>query len=172
MRPFPFDFKSAPERIRIHAEALARRPLGGSVRDRGPYADRKRRIIDLSRAAANSIGLVEQGVGPARMTVTDRPAEAQKISADEETYFEVQVGAFEDGAEAQSVLSQVQSRFEKAYIAPREGPAGEHYRVRIGPFKRKAYAQRIANALKRGGHYVFLDEIPESAVAKDNTPER
>jgi rare lipoprotein A len=32
--------------------------------DRGPYADPKRRIIDLSKAAADSIGLVEPGVGP------------------------------------------------------------------------------------------------------------
>src|SRR5688572_677253 len=32
------------------------------ITDRGPYADKKRRIIDLSKAAADSIGLVEQGV--------------------------------------------------------------------------------------------------------------
>jgi rare lipoprotein A len=105
------------------------------ITDRGPYADKKRRIIDLSRAAADSIGLVEQGVGPVRVTVTERPAEAQKISANEETFFEVQVGAFEDGEEAQRVLSQVQPWFEASYIAPRDGPAGEYYRVRIGPFK-------------------------------------
>jgi rare lipoprotein A len=102
---------------------------------RGPYADKKCLIIDLSRAAADSIGLVEQGVGRVRVTVTERPAEAQKISADEETFFEVQVEAFEDGEEAQKVLSQVQSQFEAMYLAMRDGPAGEYYRVRIGPFK-------------------------------------
>jgi rare lipoprotein A (peptidoglycan hydrolase) len=31
------------------------------ITDRGPYADTKRRIIDLSRAAADSSGLVKQG---------------------------------------------------------------------------------------------------------------
>src|SRR5512144_1367586 len=31
------------------------------ITDRGPYADKKRRIIDLSKAAADSIGIVEQG---------------------------------------------------------------------------------------------------------------
>jgi cell division protein FtsN len=80
------------------------------------------------------------------------------------------VGAFEDGEEAQRVLSQVQPWFEASYIAPRDGPAGEYYRVRIGPFKTKEYAQQIANSLKRRGHHVFLDEVPESALAKDQTP--
>src|SRR5690242_52310 len=31
------------------------------INDRGPYAQPKRRIIDLSRAAANSIGIVQDG---------------------------------------------------------------------------------------------------------------
>lgn len=173
----PTDMTAAHRKLPLGTKVLVENLETGDtvevkITDRGPYADRKRRIIDLSRAAANSIGLVEQGVGPVRVTVTERPAKAQKISADEETYFEVQVGAFEDGEEAHSVLSQVQSRFEEAYIAPREGPAGEYYRVRIGPYKTKADAQQIANALKGGGHYVFLDEVPASAVAKDDTPER
>jgi rare lipoprotein A len=134
------------------------------ITDRGPYSDSKRRIIDLSKAAADSIGLVEQGVGRVQVTVTQRPADAEKTAVEEETYFEVQVGAFEDGEQANSVLSGVKPWFPEAYIAPRDGPAGEYYRVRIGPFKTKEQAQQIANALKRGGHHVFLDEVPESAL--------
>ena len=140
------------------------------ITDRGPYADPKRRIIDLSKAAANSIGLVEQGVGPVRVTVTEKPAEAQKTSPYEATFFEVQVGAFEDGEEAQQVLSQLQPWFQEAYLAPRDGPAGEYYRVRIGPFRAKEDAQQIASALKRGGHHVFLDEVPENAIPKEAPP--
>jgi rare lipoprotein A len=140
------------------------------ITDRGPYANPKRRIIDLSKAAANSIGLVEQGVGPVRVTVTEKPAEAQKTSPYEATFFEVQVGAFEDGEEAQQVLSQLQPWFQEAYLAPRDGPAGEYYRVRIGPFRTKEDAQRVASALKRGGHHVFLDEVPESAIPQEAPP--
>ena len=140
------------------------------ITDRGPYADPKRRIIDLSKAAANSIGLVEQGIGPVRVTVTEKPAEAQKSSPSEETFFEVQVGAFEDGEEAQQVLRQVQLWFQEAYIAPRDGPSGQYYRVRIGPFRTKEEAQQIASALKRGGHHVFLDEVPESALSNEAAP--
>jgi rare lipoprotein A len=137
------------------------------ITDRGPYADLQRRIIDLSKAAANSIGLVEQGVGPVRVTVTENPAQAQKINRDEETIFEVQVGAFEDGEQANTVLEQVTPWFPDAYIAPRDGPAGQYYRVRVGPFTAKEDAQRIANSLKRGGHRVFLDEVPESALPEE-----
>jgi rare lipoprotein A len=134
------------------------------ITDRGPYADRKRRIIDLSKAAADSIGLVEQGLGQVQVTVTEAPANTQKTTTDEEIYYEVQVGAFEDDAQAQIVLNQVKPWFPKAYITSRDGPAGEFYRVRIGPFKSKEDAQQIASALKRGGHRVFLDEVPESTV--------
>lgn len=140
------------------------------ITDRGPHADPKHRIIDLSKAAANSIGLVEQGVGPVRVTVTEKPAEAQKTSPYEATFFEVQGGAFEEGEEAQQVLSQLQPWFQEAYLAPRDGPAGEYYRVRIGPFRAKEDAQQIASALKRGGHHVFLDEVPENAIPKEAPP--
>ena len=140
------------------------------ITDRGPYTDPKRRIIDLSKAAANSIGLVEQGVGAVRVTVTEKPADAQKTSPEEETFFEVQVGAFENGEDAQRVLGELQPWFQEAYIAPRDGPAGEYYRVRIGPFITKEDAQQIANSLRQGGHHVFLDEVPESALSKETAP--
>jgi rare lipoprotein A len=133
------------------------------ITDRGPYADKKRRIIDLSKAAADSIGLVEQGVAPVRVVVTEKAATQQK-RPDEEVFYEVQVGAFEHREQAQAVLEQVQDWFPKAYMAPRQGPAGEYYRVRVGPFPTKQEAQHIAHRLRRGGHRVFLDEVPETAL--------
>jgi rare lipoprotein A len=133
------------------------------ITDRGPYADKKRRIIDLSKAAADSIGLVEQGVAPVRVVVTEEAATPQK-RPDEEVFYEVQVGAFEHREQAQAVLEQVQDWFPQAYMAPRQGPAGEYYRVRVGPFATKQAAQHIASVLTRGGHRVFLDEVPETAL--------
>ena len=85
------------------------------ITDRGPYADPKRRIIDLSKAAANSIGLVEPGVGPVRVVVTEETATKRK-SPQESLVYEVQVGAFEDEDHARAVLAQVQDWFPKAYM--------------------------------------------------------
>ncbi len=133
------------------------------ITDRGPYTDKKRRIIDLSKTAADSIGLVEQGVAPVCVVVTEEAANQQK-SPDEEVVYEVQVGAFEQREQAAVVLEQVQDWFPKAYMAPRQGPAGEYYRVRVGPLTSKEEAQKITTGLKRGGHRVFLDEVPETAL--------
>jgi rare lipoprotein A len=133
------------------------------ITDRGPYVDKKRRIIDLSKAAADSIGLVEAGVAPVRVVVTEEAAKHTK-HPEEDVMYEVQVGAFEDHHHAQAVLEQVQDWFPKAYMAPRHGPEGAYYRVRVGPFTDKAAAQRIASGLTRGGHRVLLDEVPETAL--------
>ena len=42
------------------------------INDRGPYAQPKRRIIDLSRAAADSIGIVQDGTKQVRVVVTEK----------------------------------------------------------------------------------------------------
>jgi hypothetical protein len=36
--------------------------------------------------------------------------------------------------------------------------------VRVGPFATEEEAKQIAKVLKREGHRIFLDEIPEHAV--------
>ena len=82
------------ERFSMHALTAAHRslPLGTSVRvthlntgqqvhvtinDRGPFVDQSRRIIDLSRAAAERIGLLRHGVGPVRIEVLEAPGTRQ-----------------------------------------------------------------------------------------------
>ena len=139
------------------------------ITDRGPYADKKRRIIDLSKAAADSVGIVEQGVAPVRVIVTEEAAK-QKKSPEKPLVYEVQVGAFEQEDYAKAVLDQVQDWFPKAYLTPRQSPDGPYYRVRIGPFTDKPTAQRIARGLTRGGHRVFLDEVPETALPPEAPP--
>jgi peptidoglycan lytic transglycosylase len=139
------------------------------ITDRGPYADSKRRIIDLSKAAANSVGLVEAGVAPVRVVVTEEAARRTK-RPEEALVYEVQVGAFEQQDHAQAVLAQIHNWFTQAYIAPRQGPDGPYYRVRVGPFTDKATAQRSARVLTRGGQRVFLDEVPETALPPDAPP--
>src|SRR5882724_7380027 len=78
------------ERFSMHALTAAHRslPLGTPVlvthlntgqqvhviiNDRGPFVDQPRRIIDLSRAAAERIGLLRHGVGQVRLEVLEVP---------------------------------------------------------------------------------------------------
>jgi rare lipoprotein A len=128
------------------------------ITDRGPYADPKRRIIDLSRAAADSIGLIERGLAPVRVVVTEPPS-TQKESK-ENIFYEVQVGAFEEYETAQWVFEQLQGRYPAAFIDPRDGPVGRYYRVRIGPFRTEEQAEKVAKVLKQQGHRIFVDEVP------------
>ena len=126
------------------------------ITDRGPYADPRRRIIDLSRAAADSIGIVDHGVGPVRVVVTEPAPVLQEAD------YEIQVGAFAAYHTAQQVLTQVQDRFPDAYIAPRNGPLGRYYRVRVGPFATEQQAERVAASLKRHGYRIFLDAVSDT----------
>lgn len=128
------------------------------VTDRGPYMDSKRRIIDLSRAAADSIGLVHPGLGRVRVVVTE-PA-PEKSAAKKDQDHEVQVGAFEDYEQARWVFEQLQERYPAAFIDPRDSPVGRYYRVRIGPFGSEEQAEKVAKILKRQGHRIFVDEVP------------
>lgn len=82
------------ERFSMHALTAAHRslPLGTpvlvthlntgqqvhvTINDRGPFVDQPRRIIDLSRAAAERIGLLRHGVGPVRLEVLEAPGTRQ-----------------------------------------------------------------------------------------------
>jgi rare lipoprotein A len=82
------------ERFSMHALTAAHRslPLGTAVlvthlttgqqvhvtiNDRGPFVDQQHRIIDLSRAAAERIGLLRPGVGRVHLEVLEAPGTRQ-----------------------------------------------------------------------------------------------
>jgi rare lipoprotein A len=159
----PNEMTAAHRKLPLGTKVMVENPATGEkaevkINDRGPYADPKRRIIDLSRAAAHSVGLVERGVGPVKLTVTEPASSARKGDED----YEVQVGAFADEQEAQYVLSAFQETYPSAYIDPRHGPEGIYYRVRLGPFETEARALRVAQTLKQEGHKIFIDELPDT----------
>src|SRR5262245_38527482 len=65
----PNEMTAAHRKLPLGTKVLVENPTTGKkaevkINDRGPYAEPKRRIIDLSRAAAHSVGLVERGVAP------------------------------------------------------------------------------------------------------------
>jgi rare lipoprotein A len=52
------------------------------INDRGPYADD--RIIDLSEAAAQELGMIEEGVVEVRIEVLELPSDAEVASSKQE----------------------------------------------------------------------------------------
>lgn len=132
------------------------------INDRGPFWETKRRIIDLSRAAADTIGLLNRGVGQVRVLVSEEALELR--DGTDELLYEVQVGAFLEIEQAQEMVEQLRDSYANAYIATRDGPFGSYHRVRIGPFEARREAQRVANTLVQEGYYVFLDEVAASSL--------
>jgi rare lipoprotein A len=130
------------------------------INDRGPVP--KRRIIDLSRAAADTIGLLHRGIGQVRVVVSEGALELQ--DANDEVFYEVQVGAFVDVEQANELLNQLQNHYSAAHVATRNGPLGHYHRVRIGPFGARQEAQEALRSLIQEGYYAFLDEVAGSSL--------
>jgi rare lipoprotein A len=56
-----------------------RRQVAVRINDRGPYVDPKRRIIDLSRAAARRLGFEHPGLAPVRVVVKKASARSTRV---------------------------------------------------------------------------------------------
>jgi rare lipoprotein A len=130
------------------------------INDRGPFWDR--RIIDLSRAAADTIGLLNRGVGQVQVLISEEALELRH--ANDAVMYEVQVGAFLEIEQAQEMVEELRDSYTNAYITTRDGPFGSYHRVRIGPFGARKEAQEVANTLVDEGYYIFLDEVAASSI--------
>ena len=51
-----------------------------TITDRGPYVDPQHRIIDLSRAAAARVGLLQRGVAPVHVAVLKKPGRPSRLT--------------------------------------------------------------------------------------------
>lgn len=136
------------------------------VNDRGPFLHS--RVIDLSYAAAHRLGMVQAGsaevvvelIMPEQIragtwrsgsaTVASNPAPrpvSLPSTADSNGPMFVQIGAFRDQANAQSLATHAAGRIP--VNAPVEVDAGpdQVYRVRVGPFNSREAAERAANPI-------------------------
>lgn len=136
------------------------------VNDRGPFLHS--RVIDLSYAAAHRLGMVQAGsaevvverIMPEQISagtwrndgtaVASSPAPRPAILSSTASHngpMYVQIGAFRDQANAQSLATQAAGRIPvNAPIQVDTGP-DQVYRVRVGPFNDREAAERAANPI-------------------------
>ncbi|HKS67620.1 MAG TPA: septal ring lytic transglycosylase RlpA family protein [Candidatus Acidoferrales bacterium] len=123
------------------------------VNDRGPFV--ANRVIDLSFAAAQAIGMVGPGTAQVRLDVVSGPSPAAG-------FFGVQVGAFLRQENAERLKTQLGARYSPINIVTFDSPNGLFYRVRIGRFDTEAAARQLASQLHDTGQFttfvVRLDE--------------
>jgi rare lipoprotein A len=117
------------------------------VNDRGPFV--KERIIDLSYAAAQILGIWEKGTAFVKV-------EAFGPLVEEVQRFTVQVGSFIDEANAQELADQLRKGFENVYVATVETLTQKYHRVRVGQFETKELALNVAEKLSQMGFKVLV----------------
>jgi rare lipoprotein A len=109
------------------------------INDRGPFV--KSRAIDLSYAAARSLGMLGPGTVPVRIDVLGAEAPPTTVA------YAVQVGSFENRDNALRLQGSLARRFDGVYVATLEGHDVRYYRVRLGRFSRREDAVRAAQAV-------------------------
>lgn len=113
------------------------------INDRGPFV--AGRVIDLSRAAAEEIGVLGPGVGPVRLSVVT-PGVPQEIVSPSGRWA-VQVGSFGDRLRAERHAERVRGTGRTVFLEPFRGLS----RVKVGPFDSRKEAGRELEALEDEG---------------------
>lgn len=113
------------------------------INDRGPFVFG--RVIDLSRAAAEKIGLLGPGTGPVRITVVT-PGPLQQIVSPTGRWA-VQVGTFAERLRAERHAERLRGTGRSVFLEPYRGLT----RVKVGPFDGRAEAEQELALLEEDG---------------------
>ena len=123
------------------------------VNDRGPFIDG--RIIDLSYVAAKKLGVYTTGTARVnvraidlRKSTTTQPATGQPFDKTGNDQVYLQVGAFDERANAELMLSRLLSLTSENVLINNQQ---QIYRVRIGPLPSEQAARRLASRLSPHG---------------------
>jgi len=117
------------------------------VNDRGPFV--KERIIDVSYAAAQMLGMWEKGTALVKVEfIGSAPELVQRYT--------LQVGSFIDETNAKKLAEQLRGNFENVYVTTIETPTQKYHRVRVGQFDTKESALVMAEKLSRMGFKVLV----------------
>lgn len=129
-----------------------------TVNDRGPFA--KGRILDLSYAAAKTLGMIGPGTIPVRIEVIDSgPEKIQTIR--QSLDYTLQAGSFvelENARRLKEILARSYPQLPEAAIVPVHGRDSIYYRVQLGTFSDRRAAERHAQQLARKGFPIIIME--------------
>ena len=119
------------------------------INDRGPYV--RGRVIDLSYAAAKSIGLVRSGVAEVKVEVLSTPSERSESLF--VSLYTVQAGSFRNKKAANELRRKI-SRVtdEEVRVESFAFEGNTYYRVRVGRFKKRKDAERLRVVLRKRGY--------------------
>ncbi len=120
------------------------------INDRGPFV--AGRVIDLSRAAAERLGMVERGTARVEITLADPNATGWPI-----VRYAVQAGAYRSRPDAMRLAHRMADFGAPVYIVRSSGRR-PLYRVRVGPYATRRDAELAARILEDRGHRTMVLE--------------
>jgi len=119
------------------------------ITDRGPFIDG--RIIDLSRSAAEKIGIVQRGTAEVRVDVLQTATSAAAGGR-----WAVQIGAFEREKAARELAKHLSRRYQTAKVLTFNSPVGDWWvRIRVKDDLR-ARAEEVLRDTKTSEGSIFL----------------
>jgi peptidoglycan lytic transglycosylase len=124
------------------------------INDRGPFA--KGRIIDLSYAAGESLGMIGPGTIPVRLEVVESPQQIRFIRASLD--YTLQLGSFTQLENAQSLRDRLSKSYSDVAIIPLQAKDATYYRVQLGNFSDRAAAEQRARQVAQAGFPVIVME--------------
>lgn len=116
------------------------------INDRGPFA--KGRILDLSLAGAQALGMTSNGTDLVELRVVDYDPRPEGMGV-----LRVQVGSFSDLHNARALFARIQRDFADGRIIQTDLPEGRRYRVQIGRFSDEPEARKASMSLDRMFHF-------------------
>lgn len=118
------------------------------VNDRGPFV--RGRIIDLSYAAAQSVGMVRAGTVKVKVEVVSTPSTRDGGIFD--ALYTIQVGSFSTRENASDLKRRLDTKYQDVRIESVQISGDSYYRVRVGRYSDRDDAEKTASKLRRDGH--------------------
>jgi len=126
----------------VHVRSLTTgRTVTVRVNDRGPFA--KNRILDLSQAGAQVLGMIGNGTDRVEIRVTAYQGRPGAMG-----YLRVQVASFAEQANARALAARLRGRYSDVRIEAVELAVGWRYRVHVGRFTSERQAEAVADRLE------------------------
>lgn len=119
------------------------------INDRGPFV--RRRVIDLSYAAAKELGMIGPGTARVELTVIALGPGGPGSPTGDGRYT-VQVAAFAEPERAEALYSRLLAAYPDATVRT----DGTWHRVQVGEFDRRRAAERLRRELARLGYTALV----------------
>ena len=124
------------------------------INDRGPFA--RGRVLDLSLAGANALGMIGAGTDEIELRVVGYQGRATDMGV-----LRVQVGSFSEQQNALNLLERVKQFYPGGRVQVVDLPEGRRYRVQVGQFSRESQAEDAASLFESSlglQAFVFRDD--------------